>query len=137
VAAIEGYDSESYDTYTVVPGYLEKQQGSARNDRGGVWQIQLLNGLVVLFPLREIDLYDRIQITGGKTYGGAVMYYSAPNLAGQTVPYYVVFQIGKNALNLPTTFNAGTTKFFSQRDHYYVPNSQDKYLKFPQTGVFN
>ena len=135
---VEGYDSESYDTYTVIPGFLEKQQGLAEtNQRGSVWQVGLSNNIIILTPVKEIGLYDRVQISGGKTYGSAVMYYSSPTIAGQTVPYYAVYVVSKNAITPPTTFNAGTTKFFSNRDHYYVPNSQDKYLKFPQTGVFN
>lgn len=137
-----GYGGEenfdSFDQYNIVPGYLEKQQGlSTVDQRGSVWQVSVYDNTVVLTPVQEIGLFDRVQVTSGKTYGGAVMYYNSPTIAGQTVPYYAVYSINKNALNIPTTFNNGTTKFFSQRDHYYVPNSQDKYLKFPQTGVFN
>jgi hypothetical protein len=135
---VEGYGEGIYDTYSLVPGYLEKIQGTAAtNQRGGVWKINIIGEFVYLTPLLEIEVNSRIQITDGKTYAGAVMYYAKPEIAGQTVPAYSVFQLGKNAIKTPTTFNAGTTKFFSNRDQYYVPNSQDKYLKFPQNGVFN
>lgn len=136
-AVVEGYDSGSYDTYTVIPGYLEKEQGiAAVNKRGSVWQILLVGNTVSLINVLEITPYDCVQIKSGKTYGTAIMYYIKPDQAGQTVPYYTIFQIGKDAITSPTTFNNSTTKFFSNRDQYYTPNSQDKYLVFPQTGVF-
>jgi len=137
-AVVEGYGPGTYDTYSLIPGYLEKVQGTAAvNRRGGVWKINIIGEIVYLTPLLEIEVNSRIQVTDGKTYAGAVMYYAVPEIAGQTVPAYEVFQLGKNAIKTPTTFNAGTTKFFTNRDQYYLPNSQDKYLKFPQNGVFN
>lgn len=136
---IEGYDSENYDQFSLIPGYLEKLLGpsTAVNQRGGVWQISIINNLVVLTFLKEIFTFDRVRIMNGRTYGTAVMYYATPTRAGQTVPSYQVYRLSKDAIKNPTTFNAGTTRFFNNRDTYYVPNDQDKYLKFPQTGAFN
>ena len=134
---IGGYDSESYDTYTVVPGYLEKIQGtSAVNQRGGIWQINIVNDIVYLSFVKEISTYDRVRVSFGQTYGGTVLYYNNTRAVGQNVPEYTLFNQSQFAVAGPTTFNAGTTKFFSGRDRYYTPNSQDKYVKFPQFGVF-
>ena len=73
---------------------------------------------------------------GGSTYVGALIYYSNNLNAGQTVPYYAVFTSTVKT-NTKTTWNNDTTKFFSNRDSYYPPGTQDKYVKFPQYGVFN
>jgi len=137
-ANIEGYDSEGYDTYGLIPGYLEKIQGTASaNQRGGVWQINIIGDIVKLLFVQEIAVNERVQVLNGKTHSGSIMYYSPIINIGQTVPYYVAYAISNIAIKNPTTFNAGTTKFFSNRDQYYTPGTQDKYLSFPQHGVFN
>jgi hypothetical protein len=133
---VEGYDTGSYDTYTVIPGFLEKSQGtSAVNRRGGIWRIDITNGIVNLTFVQEITVYERVRILFGKTLSSAILTYSLDLVPGQTVPFYKVF-ISNPALRIRTTFNNDTTKFFTLRDQYYEPGSQDKYVKFPQYGVF-
>jgi hypothetical protein len=133
---VEGYDSGSYDTYTVVPGFLEKSQGTSTvNRRGGIWRINITNGIVNLTFVQEITVYERVRILFGKTLSSAILTYSLDLEPGQTVPFYKVF-ISNPALRIRTTFNNDTTKFFTRRDQYYKPGSQDKYVKFPQYGVF-
>lgn len=132
----EGYDSGSYDTYNVIPGFLEKSQGtSAVNRRGGVWRIDIVNGIVNLTFVQEIAVYDRVRVLFGKTLSSAVLFYSLDLQPGQTVPYYEVFS-NNPTVRIRTTFNNDTTKFFTYRDEYYEPGTQDKYVKFPQYGVF-
>jgi hypothetical protein len=134
---IEGYDSGPYDTYTVVPGFLEKSQATAdQNKRGGVWQIQIVGGIVNLVFLQEITVNDRIRVLFGKTLSSAILVYSIDLVAGQTVPFYQVFTFNPT-VRRRTTFNNDSTRFFTYRDQYYVPGTQDKYVKFPQYGVFN
>jgi len=134
---IEGYGSEPYDYYAIIPGFLEKAQGIAtQNQRGGVWRIDIINNVVNLSFVKEIELNQRVRILRGGTYGGAVMYYTPIVPEGQSVPYYVVYQVAPPAVDPKTTFNGGTTRFFSFKDTYYEPGTQDKYLKFPQDGVF-
>ena len=134
--AVEGYDSGSYDTYTVVPGFLEKSQGTSTvNRRGGIWRIGITNGIVNLDFVQEITVYERVRILFGKTLSSAILTYSLDLEPGQTVPFYKVF-ISNPALRIRTTFNNDTTKFFTRRDQYYEPGSKDKYVKFPQYGVF-
>ena len=133
---VEGYDSGSYDTYTVVPGFLEKSQGTSTvNRRGGIWRINITNGIVNLTFVQEITVYERVRILFGKTLSSAILTYSLDLAPGQTVPFYKVF-ISNPALRIRTTFNNDTTKFFTFRDQYYEPGSEDKYVKFPQYGVF-
>jgi hypothetical protein len=137
--AIEGYDSEGYDIYSVIPGYLEYIQGTAtQNQRGGVWQVNIVNGTVYLTFVLQVNPNDRIQVLHSKSYAGAILYYNKNYTAnsGYSVPFYSVYTVTFGAITPPTTFNAGTTKFFSNRDQYYTPGSEDKYLKFPQYGVF-
>jgi hypothetical protein len=129
--------SGSYDTYTLIPGFTEKINGASTiNERGGVWQINIINNIVYLTFVKEIQLNDRIRVLNGKTYSGAILYYNPILTLGLTVPYYKIYDIASGAISNPTTFNNNTTKFFSNRDDYYQPDNYDKYLEFPQNGVF-
>ena len=138
-SSIEGYDSEGFDIYTVVPGYLEFILGTSPvNKRAGVWRINIVNDTVYLSFVLEVTPGDRIQVLHGKSYAGAILFYNKNYTAssGYSVPFYSVYNITASSITTPTTFNKGTTRFFSGRDQYYAPGSQDKYLKFPQYGVF-
>ena len=138
-SAIEGYDSEGFDIYTVIPGYLEFILGTSPiNKRAGVWKINIVNDSVYLSFVKEVTPGDRIQVLNGRNYAGAILFYNKNYTAnsGYSVPFYSVYNITASSLTIPTTFNKGTTRFFSGRDQYYAPGSQDKYLKFPQYGVF-
>ena len=132
----EGYDFGSYDTYTAIPGYLEKTMGTGLvNRRGGVWRIHIINDIVNLEFILELEINERVRILFGKTLSSAIMMYSTELEVGQTVPFYKVFVLTPT-IRVRTTFNNDSTKFFTYRDHYYEPGSQDKYVKFPQYGVF-
>jgi hypothetical protein len=135
---IEGYDNQSYDTYTFVPGYLEKIENIAPvNQRGGVWQINIVDQIVNLVFVQEVQTNQRVHVVGGSNYIGAILYYNPSLAVGQTVPKYSSVRYQPNTASTRTTFNGDTTKFFSNRDSYYQPGTQDKYVKFPQFGVFN
>jgi hypothetical protein len=135
--SIEGYDSSSYDTYNVIPGYLEKAQGIAPiNQRGGVWKINIINEFVVLTPVLEVEPGQRLRILFGSTYGGSIIYYNQTLNQGQTVPFYSIFKLQSTAITHRTTFNGDTTRFFNYRDQYYGPDDQGQYLKFLQYSVF-
>lgn len=135
---IEGYSSGGYDTYSIIPGYLEKAQGiSPVNQRGGIWRINIVNGIINLSFVKEIEPNQKIRVLFGTTYAGAILYYNQTLSASQTVPFYKVFTAKTNATATRTTFNNDSTKFFSYRDQYYSPGDKDKYVKFPQYGAFN
>ena len=106
------------------------------NFRGGVWKINVVNNIVNLSCVQEISVNDRIRVLFGKTLSGAVLSYSLDLVAGLTVPYYKTF-IANPTIRVRTTFNNDTTRFFTYRDQYYTDGEQDKYVKFPQYGVFN
>jgi len=111
---------------------------SYSNQRGGVWRINIIGDVVSLTPILEVQIGQRIRITNGMTYGGgAIVSYVLDLSPNQTVPYYVVYKLAPEMDRRKTTFNAGTTRFFNYRDQYYTPGSHDKYVKFPQYGVFN
>ena len=101
-----------------------------------MWRINIINNIVVLTFIQEIYTNQRVRILQGKTRAGAIMYYNPIVPAGQSVPEYVVAKPNLTSIDKPTTFNKNTTKFFSKEDQYYTPNLHDKYLKFPQYGVF-
>lgn len=139
ITTVAGYDKDPYDDYTLIPGYLEQAIGTSTvNQQGGIWKINLADGYVTLSFVQEISISERVRVSFGETYGGSIIYYSRELTPGLTVPAYEVFNYqASSVIQTPTTFNAGTTRFFSYRDQYYTPNSQDKYIKFPQFGVFN
>lgn len=139
--ATEGYGGKNetgrYDKYNIVTGFLEnKQNPNVPNNRGGVWRINIINSIVVLTPVLSIEPNQRIRILLGGTYGGSIMYYNQLLAEGQTVPYYKVYKTQVSSGAKRTTFNGDSTKFFSHRDAYYEPGTQDHYLKFPQYGMF-
>ena len=106
------------------------------NFRGGVWKINIVNDIVNLSCVQEISVNDRVRVLFGKTLSAAVLSYSLELTAGLTVPYYKTFVVNPT-IRVRTTFNNDTTRFFTYRDEYYESGSQDKYVKFPQYGVFN
>ena len=135
--SIDGFDSEEYDLYEVVPGFLEKTQGTVPvNERGGVWQINIVNGIVNLTMIQEILPNQRVRVAHGNTYNSAILYYSQTLNVGQTVPYYAVYNYQPGQIAQRTTFNNDTTKFFSYRDQNYAPGENDNMVKFPQYGTF-
>jgi hypothetical protein len=107
------------------------------NQRAGVWRINLVNNVVFLTFVKNINLNERVAVTSGRTYGGGILIYSGAINTNQTVPAYQTFQYNPGNENSRTTFNGDSTKFFNYRDQFYNPGTQDKYVKFPQNGVFN
>ena len=107
------------------------------NQRGGVWQINIVDDVVNLKFVQEVDVNQRVRITKGTTYSGSIVYYSLDLLPGQSVPFYKIYNVKPSSTATRTTFNGDTTRFFNFRDQYYEPGSQDKYVEFPQNGVFN
>jgi hypothetical protein len=130
-------------SYVTIPGYLEKTAGaSGVNQRAGVWTIQIANGVVTLQFKQEILPNQVVQVARGRHYAQSLVYYNTKIKPGSTVPGYTVYNPSSQSFyNLvlsrkETTFNNGTTKFITYHDTYYTPGSQDKYLSFPQDGVF-
>lgn len=108
----------------------------SQNKRAGIWKINITDGNVTLEFVKEIEVNQRVQVIGGKTYNGAILYYDPILVVGQTVPAYSVYKVSINNIKHATTFNNGSTKFFTNRDKYYAPNTNDQYVKFPQVNAF-
>jgi hypothetical protein len=124
----DSFDARTFDTFTVVPGY-----GSPINQRGGVWKVMLnSNNVAYLSFVRQVLPHQVVQVI---TENGQLVY--SPSIQpGATTLAYVSLNPVPNSNYKPTTFDAGGTRFSSNRDSYLSdPNTNDKYLKFKSTGV--
>jgi hypothetical protein len=103
---------------------------------------------VKLFFQNELNLAQTVKVRTGKSYPGSTLQYRTS--AGEVVPRYRVFT--GSLASEETTFDGGScqcregdpgkggvrggTAFSNNRDKYIIPESEDKYIKFPQNGVF-
>lgn len=76
-----------------------------------------------------------IQINNGVNFGQRIVYYDPTIKAGKSVPEFSVFDSTLSIVE-QTRFGNYSTRFFSNRDSYAEPRTNDKYLKFPKYGVF-
>ena len=138
--AEEGFSAEPLDNYTIVPGYLEKQMALSQFDqRGGVWQINInpaRNNLVTLEFVQEVLPSQRVRVASGASHSNTVIMRDPVVKSGETVPGWTVATKAAELTGTRTTFDGNGTKFISYRDEYADPEIGDKYLKFPQRGVF-
>jgi hypothetical protein len=108
------------------------------NQRSGVWQINIdSNNLVTLTWQQQIQVGQRVRVNRGLSLGGTIQVYDPDTKVGQSVPSYTVLVSQNNASATRTTFDGNGTKIVDYRDIYTSPESGDKYLKYPQIGVFN
>jgi hypothetical protein len=144
----------------IIPGYLDKVGGlSSINQRGGVWQInteslpsrgfddlnfdaeepnflfsrfdQGSDSELTLTFKREILLNQLVFVRTGSTYTQSTLIYSTQ--PGSIVPFYYPFTAKEPE---KTTFDGGGTRYITNRDKYIETDTLDKYIKFPQIGVF-
>jgi len=96
----------------------------------------------------ELNLAQTVKVRTGKSYPSSTLQYRT--VSGEVVPRYRVFT--GSLASEETTFDGGScqcregdpgkggvrggTAFSNNRDKYIVPESEDKYIKFPQNGVF-
>jgi hypothetical protein len=108
------------------------------NQRGGVWRVKIDdNDLVTLEFVREIEIGQKIKVQSGQSNGFTFMVYDT-NFAGprRGLPAYRRWSEQIQSSTESTVFDGNGTKFFDRRDRYLDPEIDDKYLKFPQIGVF-
>lgn len=97
--------------------------------------------LVRLEFIQEVDIGTKVKVADGKSHGFSFLTYDATLGTDQTVPKYnhwegsIEADPTSNTKNY-TRFDGDGTRFFNYRDVYHDPESGDKYLKFPQLGVF-
>ena len=155
-AAIPGSfdaDSESFDQYEIIPGYLDRNivtpvgttvitgQG-AQSKTYGIWRIVEApsgtlgpTGLLRLQFETLVPENRRVGVrTSGAKYGGKQLYFNSEVTPGLTQPTY---QLLPDAVTqVPTTFDNNGTRFLTFKEDYADVDRDDKYLKFPQIGVF-
>lgn len=108
------------------------------NQRSGVWNINIdSNRLITLTWQQQILVGERVRVNKGNSLGGTILVYDPATKPGQSVPSYTTLISQNNPSITRTTFDGNGTKIIGYRDIYTTPESGDKYLKFPQIGVFN
>jgi hypothetical protein len=128
------FDSNLFDSYSVVPGFLENQLDSAvTNKRAGVWTIALNdNGIAYLVFVRQIQLNQIITVRNEVSK----LVYDPQITPGNSVPGFRRLHSQINNSTEATVFDTNSTRFSSPRDQYLSdPTVYDKYVKFPNTGV--
>jgi len=114
-------------------------------DQGDEAEVQLIFNL-------EIILNQLVKVRTGDTYKASTLVYRT--VEGEVTPRYFVAQLTASGLErtAETTFDGGTcvvregfepgksftggTTFSNNQDIWIIPESKDKYIKFPQDGVF-
>jgi len=130
----EGFD-ESIGFDETIPGFSE-----SRLDAGSDQEIRLEF-------ISEIFVNQTVKVRGGRTYPSSTLQYTFDG--GGATPTFLVFS---EVQGTETTFDGGSltakegdptvggvrggTAFSNNRDKYIEPETEDKYIKFPQNGVF-
>jgi hypothetical protein len=92
--------------------------------------------VVTLEFVEEVIPGEQVQINGGTTRGQSILFYDPTLQPNRSVPEYAPVTYQTGVVRTFTKFDNNGTKFFSHRDTYSVPESNNKYLKFPKIGVF-
>jgi len=98
--------------------------------------------------ISEVNVNQTVKVRGGKTFPASTLQYRFST--GESTPQYRVFT--GSIVSEETTFDGascqcregdpgeggirGGTAFSNNRDKYTKPEAEDKYIKFPQNGVF-
>jgi 3-hydroxymyristoyl/3-hydroxydecanoyl-(acyl carrier protein) dehydratase len=128
-------DGWTFPDGSVVPGYLESlYNNTVANQRGGIWQINIVNNVVNLTFVNSVTPGNRIQVNLGRTYASTVVFYNPSLQPGQTVPTYS--RVTSSGIPNVTIFDNNNTLFVPNRDVYQKPGQGDSYLKFPKSTVF-
>jgi hypothetical protein len=142
---VGGYSRNNFAESEIIPGYVESGADPLlENQRAGIWLITVDdNGLVKLEFQQEIGPAGSsstgvLQVRYGSKYGGNLIRYSVSSqIPPKTVPDYAILDTGVVEIVDGTTFDSNSTRFLNGVDSYQLPDSGDKYLKFPKTGVFS
>ena len=94
------------------------------------------NQVVTLEFVEEVLPGEQVQVNNGTTRGQTVLVYDPTLHSNRTVPEYINVSYQTGIIRTFTKFDNTGTRFFSHRDTYSVPESNNKYLKFPKIGVF-
>lgn len=130
-------DDLGWDQAGYVPGHIEHNiDPNVPNKRIGVWQVNVSSGnIVTLEFIQSIELFDKVFVRNGQTYGSTNIYYDPVVKEGDLYPKWSI--IPQEIKTVTTMFDGNGTRFFDYRDEYSEPGTGDKYIKFPKLGVFN
>ena len=129
-----GFDTNTFDQYTLVPGYTESiGNSSLSNQRAGIWKVVINTNNVVTLEFQRQVLPGQVINVVSET---SKLFYDPQIKSGKTVPEYSLISTLLPDSTQNTSFDAEGTRFSSNRDNYTEPGTLDKYLKFPKTGVF-
>lgn len=106
------------------------------NKRAGVWKININDGIVTLEFINEVQVGQKVKVLEGNSYGFTFLTYDPILKQDASVPSYSVWSDVVKTTADATTFDGNGTRFFDYRDTYTEPEIGDKYIKFPQIGVF-
>jgi hypothetical protein len=130
-------DDLGWDQAGYVPGHVEHNlDPNVPNKRIGIWEVHIdSDAIVTLEFVQEIDLFDKVFVRNGLTYGSTNIYYDPVVKTGNLYPNWSI--IPQEIKTVTTMFDGNGTRFFDYRDSYTEPGTGDKYIKFPKLGVFN
>ena len=135
-----GVTNDGWNRPGTVYGYLDKIADPTKvNERASIWKINIdEEGLITLTVAQEILVGQRICIISGTSNANTFMDYGPDIPIGGTVPKYnpILSLAEQNDSNNRTRFDGGGTRFFDHKDKYALPETGDKYIKFPQIGVY-
>lgn len=130
----------------VIPGYLDQIVSGIHNERSAIYSVDIIGGKVFLGLVDLTEPGDIIKIQKGFKYGGKELSFDSYVVRGQEPSWQIftheLIRDPLSGLDLiknrkTTTFDADSTRFVSNRDKNYLDsNIENKYIKFPKTGVF-
>lgn len=132
------FDVDTFDDYEIVPGYVAHASDSTiPNKRAGIWRIDIADDeLITLTFVKEIVINQAVKVISGTSHAGTYVVYDPVLKTGNTVPDYTPQNAYQNNSGKRTRFDGSTTRFYDHRDNYAEPETGDKYIKFPQIGVY-
>lgn len=92
--------------------------------------------IVTLEFYSPVELEGHVQVNNGTSFSQRLIYFDPLLKLNHSVPEYSIVPTDLRQSDQYTRFDTYRTKFIKHRDTFSSPESGDKYLKFPKTGVF-
>lgn len=130
------YGVTDFSPAAVVPGYIDHLMvPDTINMRSGIWKVVVESNMVTLEFVQTVNINEYVQVSSGK-YSGSKLYYDPVIKAGHSVPEYSILTDKVAPSSETTRFDGGGTRYYSDRDVYAAPETNDVYLKFPKNTVY-
>ena len=120
--AVEDFDEFNFNQWAPIPGYQEHASDPAvPNKRAGIWQVSITDNVVSLIFLRQIEFNQTVYIQQDNN-----KYFYDPSIKlGKTLPEYTLSTFQQ----LDPVREVVTAPL--NVDVYAPPQTEDKYIKFP------